>query len=108
MVEALLSPEGAQCVSLGTQTPFDDIRHAAVAYKTQVVAVSFSSAFPLRQVGDAIGTLRRGLPAAVALWVGGEVTRRLRKTPAGVRMIPEIADALPALQAWRAESLAAR
>jgi hypothetical protein len=31
MVEALLVPEGAQCVSLGIQTPIDDIRAAAVA-----------------------------------------------------------------------------
>ncbi|HEV2686504.1 MAG TPA: MerR family transcriptional regulator [Actinomycetota bacterium] len=108
MAEALLCPEGAQCVSLGTQTPFDDVRRAAIAYKAQVVAVSFSSAFPLRQVGDAISTLRRTLPHAVALWIGGEVTRRLRKTPAGVRIIPDIADALSALQAWRSDSLAAR
>ena len=108
MAEALLSHEGAQCISLGTQTPFDDVRRAAIAYKSQVVAVSFSSALPLRQVGDAIGTLRRALPAAVTLWVVGEMTRRLRKTPVGVRIIPEIADALSALQAWRAESTAAR
>src|SRR5574340_626385 len=49
MSEALLACEGAQCISLGTQTPFEDIRRAVVAYKTQVLAVSFSTAFPLRQ-----------------------------------------------------------
>ena len=107
MVEALLSPEGAHCISLGTQTPFDDIRRAAQAHKAQVVAVSFSSAFPLRQVGDAIATLRRTLPAAVALWAGGEVTRRLRKTPAGVRILPEIGDTVAALHSWRADSASA-
>ena len=31
MVEAMLVPEGVQCISLGTQTPIDDIRNAAVA-----------------------------------------------------------------------------
>ncbi len=104
MTQALLSSEGAYCVSLGTHTPFDDIRRAALAYKAQVVAVSFSMAFPLRQVGDAIGTLRRTLSPTVALWAGGEVTRRLRRTPSGVRLLPEIADVLPALQSWRADS----
>ena len=29
MVEALLVPEGAQCISLGVQTPIEDIRRAA-------------------------------------------------------------------------------
>lgn len=103
LAEALLASEGASCISLGTQTPFDDIRRAAAAYKSQIVAVSFSMSFPLRQVGDAIATLRRTLPASVALWAGGEVTRRLRKTPSGVRLLAEIGDVLPALRSWRSE-----
>ena len=59
MVEALLVPEGAQCISLGTQTPIDDIRNAALAHKVHVVALSFSAAFPLRQAGEGLATLRR-------------------------------------------------
>ena len=35
MVEALLVPEGAQCVSLGPQTPLDDIRRAALAHQAR-------------------------------------------------------------------------
>jgi DNA-binding transcriptional MerR regulator/methylmalonyl-CoA mutase cobalamin-binding subunit len=104
MVDALLSPEGAYCISLGTQTPFEDIRRAALAHKVHVVALSFSTAFPPRQVGDAIAALRRQLPPTVALWAGGEVTRRLRKTLSGVQIIAEIADTLSALKNWRAES----
>ena len=104
MSEALLASEGAQCVSLGTQTPFEDIRRAVVAYKTQVLAVSFSTAFPLRQAGDAIAALRRDVAAGIGLWAGGAITRRLRRTPAGVRLLPDIADVLPALQAWRADA----
>jgi MerR family transcriptional regulator, light-induced transcriptional regulator len=103
MVEALLSPEGVYCISLGTQTPLEDIRRAALAHKVHVVALSFSMAFPLRQVGDAIATLRRQLPPAVALWAGGEMTRRVRKSLPGVQIIPDVADALSALKSWRAE-----
>ena len=104
MVEALLSPEGAYCISLGTQTPFEDIRKAALAHKVQVVALSFSMAFPLRQVGDALATLRRQLPPAVALWAGGDMTRRLRKHLSGVQIIHEIGETLSTLKNWRADS----
>jgi MerR family transcriptional regulator, light-induced transcriptional regulator len=103
MVDALVSPEGAQCISLGTQTPFEDIRRAALAHKAHIVALSFSMAYPLRQVGEALVSLRRQLPPAVALWAGGEVTRRLRKSLPGVQLIAEIGDALGALKNWRAE-----
>jgi DNA-binding transcriptional MerR regulator/methylmalonyl-CoA mutase cobalamin-binding subunit len=104
MVDALVSPEGAQCISLGTQTPFEDIRRAALAHKAHVVALSFSMAYPLRQVGDALATLRRQLPPTVALWAGGEVTRRLRKSLPGVQIIADIGDTLGALKSWRTET----
>ena len=103
MVDALVSPEGAQCISLGTQTPFEDIRRAAAAHKAHVVALSFSMAYPLRQIGEALATLRRQLPPAVALWAGGEITRRLRKSLPGVQLFADIGDTLVALKNWRAE-----
>ena len=62
MVEALLVPEGAQCISLGVQTPLEDIRRAALAHKVHIVALSFSAAFPVRQASDGLATLRRQLP----------------------------------------------
>ena len=37
-VEALLVPEGAQCISLGTQTPIEDIRGAAQAHRSGSLA----------------------------------------------------------------------
>lgn len=103
MVDALLTPEGAQCISLGTQTPFEDIRRAAAAHKVNIVALSFSSAFPLRQAGDALALLRRQLPSTVALWAGGEHLRRVRKNLSGVQLLSELADALETLRSWRAE-----
>ncbi|HSN46670.1 MAG TPA: MerR family transcriptional regulator, partial [Casimicrobiaceae bacterium] len=84
MVEALLVPEGAQCISLGVQTPLEDIRRAALAHKAHLVALSFSGAFPVRQATEGLATLRRELPQSVTLWAGGEMTRRVRKTMPGV------------------------
>jgi MerR family transcriptional regulator, light-induced transcriptional regulator len=105
MVEALLVPEGVQCISLGPQTPLEDIRRAAVAHKVHIVALSFSAAFPVRQATDALLTLRRQLPVHVHLWAGGEMTRRVRKTLPGVVLIPDLAASLAALRAWRAHAV---
>jgi DNA-binding transcriptional MerR regulator/methylmalonyl-CoA mutase cobalamin-binding subunit len=102
MVEALLVPEGAQCISLGPQTPIEDIRRAAVAHGVQVVALSFSGAFPVRQAGDGLASLRRQLPPAMAIWAGGEMTRRIRKTLPGVLLVADIGGTIGALKAWRA------
>ncbi len=102
MVEALLVPEGAQCISLGVQTPIEDIRRAALAHEVHVVALSFSGAFPVRQAGDGLASLRRQLPPRIAIWAGGEMTRRIRKALPGVLLVPEIAGTTKALCAWRA------
>jgi DNA-binding transcriptional MerR regulator/methylmalonyl-CoA mutase cobalamin-binding subunit len=106
MVEALLVPEGVQCISLGPQTPLEDIRRAAIAHRAHIVALSFSAAFPVRQAADALATLRRQLPPHVTLWAGGDMTRRVRKTLTGVVLIPDLGMAQQALRSWRAHELA--
>ena len=104
MVEALLVPEGAQCISLGVQTPIDDIRRAALAHEVDIVALSFSGAFPVRQAGDGLATLRRQLPSKMALWAGGELIRRIRKSLPGVALMADLSATIGALKAWRAQS----
>ena len=101
MVEALLVPEGAQCISLGVQTPLDDVRRAALAHKVHLVALSFSAAFPVRQASEALATLRRQLPPTMTVWAGGEMTRRVRRTLSGVVLIPDVAATIGALKSWR-------
>jgi len=101
MVEALLVPEGAQCISLGAQTPLADIRGAALAHGVDVVALSFSAVFPVRQATDGLAALRRQLPPSVTLWAGGEMTRRVRRALPGVELVPDLAASLEALASWR-------
>ena len=103
MVEALLVPEAAQCISLGVQTPLEDIRRAALAHKAHLVALSFSSAFPVRQASEGLAVLRRQLPATITMWAGGEMTRRVRKTLPGVVLIPDLPAVIGALKSWRAQ-----
>jgi DNA-binding transcriptional MerR regulator/methylmalonyl-CoA mutase cobalamin-binding subunit len=104
MAEALLVPEGAQCISLGVQTPIEDIRRAAVAFDVEVVALSFSASFPVRQAGDGLATLRRHLPPKIAMWAGGEMARRIRKSLPGVSLIPDLGATIATLKGWHAQA----
>lgn len=102
MVESLLAAEGAQCISLGTQTPMEDILKAATGCKAQVLALSFSVAFPSRQGLAALRTLRAGLPSGVEIWVGGSMIRSLMKHDLpDVHWTPELPDCLKRLAGWR-------
>lgn len=101
MVEAVLASEGAFCISLGVETPLDELRRAVLAHKAHLVALSFSAGFPVRQASDGLAVLRRELPPSTTLWAGGELTRRIRKTLPGVVLIPELASTAGALRSWR-------
>jgi MerR family transcriptional regulator, light-induced transcriptional regulator len=100
MVEAMLSLEGAHCISLGTQMPLLEIVRAAQAHRVDVVALSFSGAFPARQVPGLLGQLRAALPRAIPLWAGGG---GVRKAPAqeGILIMPRLEDAVAAVDRWR-------
>jgi DNA-binding transcriptional MerR regulator len=100
MAEALLVLDGANCLSLGTQTPLRDIRMAAQVQSADIVALSFSSAFPARQIAPQISQLRALLPETTELWVGGAGAERLSTQPGLVRL-SRLQDALVALDDWR-------
>lgn len=104
VIEATFAAEGARCVSLGTQVPLEEIRRAAAAHRSDAVALSFSSAFPVRQAGDALVTLRRQLPPAIALWAGGDAVSRIRTPLPGVLLAIDPGAAVGALRALRART----
>lgn len=103
MAEAVLVPEGATCVSIGIQTPLGDIRTAAIAGQFDVVALSFSGAFPVRQAVEGLNQLRGMLPPEIALWAGGAALQGRRAKLEGIRVIDDLQDALAALGEWRAK-----
>jgi MerR family transcriptional regulator, light-induced transcriptional regulator len=102
MVEALLSLEGARCISLGAQMPLVEIARAAAAHRVDIVALSFSAAFPARQVTNLLRQLREALPATTTLWAGGSGVRRM-VAPDGVRVAVTLDDGVTALAGWRSE-----
>jgi DNA-binding transcriptional MerR regulator/methylmalonyl-CoA mutase cobalamin-binding subunit len=101
MAEATFALEGATCISLGTETPLLDIARAAAAYGTGVVALSFSSSYPRRQVAPVLAHLRQALPDGVELWAGGSGIARLDAV-VGVRLLPTLDSGREALAGLRA------
>ena len=101
MVEALLALEGADCIPLGTQTPLLDIARAAQAHGADIVALSFSVAFPHRQIGGLLEQLRQLLPAGVDIWAGGAGVARLVPPP-GVTRLAGLGEVAAALAEWQA------
>ena len=100
MVEALFALEGAECIPLGTQMPLLEIARAAAAHRAEIVALSFSVAFPKRQIPGLLQQLRMVLPETVALWAGGGGVRRLPSV-AGVELLDSLEHSLAALESWR-------
>ena len=104
MAEALLSLEGARCISLGTATPIWDIVLAAAAQRAEVVALSFSGCMNPNQIVDGLAELRGKLPPAVELWAGGAAPALHRRPVAGVRPIAMIDSVREELTSWRARA----
>lgn len=100
MAEALLVSEGASCVSLGAQMPIANIDKAARSGGFDVVALSFSAAFPARQAVEGLVQLRAALPDSIALWAGGRAIAGRGDTIPGVSVIADIRETVRALEAW--------
>lgn len=105
MLEALLTLRGAQCISLGTQTPLQAIVGAGRSHQADVVALSFSIAFPARQIAPALSELRRQLEPHVELWAGGAGMGRLGSSNLvksdRISQPATLEQAVAALDAWR-------
>ena len=100
MVEAVISLEGARCISLGTQMPLLEIVDAVAAHQVDVVALSFSAAFPARQVPALLEQLRAALPGTTELWAGGAGVHKLA-APEGVVCMASLDNAIAAVNGWR-------
>ena len=102
MAEALLSLEGATCLSLGVQTPLAQLPTAAAAHRADILALSFSGQLSNRVVLEGLAALRELLPAQVEIWAGGSSRAlRLPGGPVGVRCLDGLEAIAPELARWR-------
>jgi len=79
MLHSILALTGAQCISLGAETPGTDLVAAANSYGVNVVALSFSIAYPSRRILPFLEQVRAGLPDKIQLWAGGAGVEKLRR-----------------------------
>lgn len=102
MAEGMLALEGAACTSLGTQTPIQDIVRATASHDAEVVALSFSLAYPVTQALEGLAALRAQLDPRIEIWAGGANPGLVRRAVDGVRAIPQLAGLPGAVARWRA------
>jgi len=102
MAEAMLSVDGARCISLGVQTPVWDLVLATRAYACDVVALSFTGCMNPNTVIAGLAELRSKLPAAVEIWAGGMAPVLHRRPVAGVHALATFDDLTVRLGLWRA------
>lgn len=101
MVEAMCVSEGAHCTSLGTRIPLTDISKYAIDGRFDVVALSFSAAYPSRTVLKDLKQFRDLLPEDIAIWAGGAALNQKRLALANTTVLTRI-EGVPALVAdWR-------
>jgi DNA-binding transcriptional MerR regulator/methylmalonyl-CoA mutase cobalamin-binding subunit len=103
MVEALLAVEACQCLSLGVQTPANELPRASAAHGSDIVALSFSGLMSATVVRRGLTDLRAALPASIELWAGGSASRMKHPLKlSGTHVVTELADLPAAVARWRA------
>lgn len=109
MAQALLVVQGCHCLSLGLQTPVEQLALAAREQRSDVVALSCSAYARGRALPDDLRRLRALLPAGTELWAGGAAPalRQRRLRGPGLRVIENLADISTAVAQWRARQAGA-
>jgi MerR family transcriptional regulator, light-induced transcriptional regulator len=101
MVEAVVTLHGGCCISLGAQTPTEEICHAVHDYGADIAGLSFSAAFPKRKIAPILKQLRGLVPTEIELWAGGSGAMALDRAPRGVRVLSSLHGVVDALQKFR-------
>jgi len=102
MAEALLSLEGAACLSLGTQMPPAQLAPAAAVHRARAVVLAFGGHLSHRAVHDGLAALRERLPAGVEIWaLAAARGLRLPAAPAGVHNVDGLSEIAPAMARLR-------
>jgi MerR family transcriptional regulator, light-induced transcriptional regulator len=101
MVEAMLTFEGAHCVSLGPQLPVMEIVAAAAAHQSDIIALSFTGNYPDKLISEGLTNLRAELPKAVEVWAGGSAIERSKRPFEGIKLLSSLDEAINEVVLWR-------
>jgi methanogenic corrinoid protein MtbC1 len=97
MVEAVMAEAGAYIVNVGTDIPLNSLKIAATECKADVVVLTFSFSYPLRDVVPTLAHVRRLLPPRTLIWAGGAGLLEVKRVPKGVRVMTHFDEAIAAL-----------
>jgi methanogenic corrinoid protein MtbC1 len=97
MVEAVMAEAGAYIVNVGTDIPLNSLKLAAIECTADVVALTFSFSYPLRDVVPTLMHARRLLPTRMLIWAGGSGLSQVRRVPKGVQIMTNFDEAITAL-----------
>jgi len=98
MVQAVLADQGAHCINLGAHVPSGDLEMAAQACQAEVVALSFSFAYPKWRVRPTLLHLREKLPVTTEIWAGGAGASVIKRALPGIRIFSSLGEAALAVQ----------
>jgi len=103
MVETMLALAGCQCLSLGVQTPLDQLIRAANSHKADIVALSFSGILSTGMVQRSLAELRTQLAPDIELWAGGSSQALQRGSGLdGIHRVTRLGDIADEVSRWRA------
>jgi DNA-binding transcriptional MerR regulator/methylmalonyl-CoA mutase cobalamin-binding subunit len=103
MAHAVLALDGAEVISLGTETPLWDTVLAAAAHRADIVALSFTGCMNPNQIVDGLTELRSKLPPPVRIWSGGSAPVLQRRRVEGVQPFSSLDEVPVELRRWRDE-----
>jgi MerR family transcriptional regulator, light-induced transcriptional regulator len=101
MIRALLVPEDVPVISLGTEVCVAEIAAAAALYKVDAIVLPFASGHSTKNAFNALQALHNELKPNIAIWVTGELARRVRLAMDGVALAPALTDVLSLVRQWR-------
>ena len=92
-----MAEAGAYIVNVGTDIPLHSLKIAATECKADVVVLTFSFSYPLRDVVPTLAHVRRLLPPRTLIWAGGAGLLEVKRVPKGVRVMTHFDEAIAAL-----------
>jgi len=101
MTQALHVAAGAACMSLGTETPIEEIARGAASLRADIIVLPFGPGYPMRKALANLRDLRTALGSEkIAIWASGVAVRRISGRLPGVTILPELEDGMKALADW--------
>ncbi len=101
MVESLLRLDDAEAFSFGVGMGHREVAQAAKKQRMNIVAISFSAAYPVAKAIEYLEELRFQLPLAVEVWGGGSGLRSTRRSIEAVRFFHDLPSLRHAVADWR-------